>query len=564
MKKILYIITITVSVLFANSCSDFLDIRSNDIITGDALSADNLDALVSPLYNNVWYDFNNNFILAIGDGMPYNLEHNSSYFGDFAHFTFTKSTPTLAPAWGSLYNVIQNANKVIITIKSIDADDELKTQYIAEARFMRGLAYWYLASVWGDAIISDDPTPLVNNPIVETNPKKDVYEFAIRDVEFAAKYLPETSPATGRINRYVAFGMLSRFYLDFSGYVASDFGANPNCQTRDAGYLELARKAAEKAIDSKLFRLLPDYADLFKIEFNNNSESMFSFQWITGLNGNTQAYGMTNSQISYLAGISIASGGEAWGAWTVCPYDMINEYEPGDTLRRKATWMGWGDFYSEINTAEGGLLIGNADDGGYNSGHSPGNSCLNVKKGVTGNMKDNAAINVRNSGLNNYVLRYAEVLLNYADAVLGNDASTSDIKALEYFNDVRTRSMPNDSRSSITYEDLRHERRIEFCLEGRYWYFLLARSYYRQQEVINHLNSQNRDLPPVFLFDAPNDLRIDPDRDPQSQSVGTVTAATLMLPLPESDILKNPKLDKDKYPPVPYNFTEEKITDLFN
>lgn len=92
----------------------------------------------------------------------------------------------------------------------------------------------------------------------------------------------------------------------------------------------------------------------------------------------------------------------------------------------------------------------------------------------------------------------------------------------------------------------------------------MARSYYRQQEVINHLNSQNRDLPPVFLFDAPNDLRIDPDRDPQSQSVGTVTAATLMLPLPESDILKNPKLDKDKYPPVPYNFTEEKITDLFN
>ncbi|MDR0812215.1 MAG: RagB/SusD family nutrient uptake outer membrane protein, partial [Paludibacter sp.] len=516
--------------------------------------------------NNVWYDFNNNFILAIGDGMPYNLEHNASYFGDFAHFTFTKSTPTLAPAWGSLYNVIQSANKVIITIKSIDADDALKTQCIAEARFMRGLAYWYLASVWGDAIISDDPTPLVNNPIVETNPKKDVYEFAIRDMEFAAKYLSETSPATGRVNRYVAFGMLSRFYLDFSGYVASNYGANPNCQTRDAAYLELARKAAEKAIGSGLFKLQDNYADLFQIKNNNNQESLFSFQWVGGKNGNDYQSGyagFTNSQVSYLAGISVASGGEAWGAWTVAPYDMIKEYELADTLRRKATWMGYGDFYPEINTAEGGLLIGNTADGGYNSGHSPANSCLNVKKGVTGNMKDNENINVRNSGLDNYVLRYAEVLLNYADAVLGNNESTSDVTALGYFNAVRTRA-GLAPKASISYDDLRHERRIEFCLEGRYWYFLLARSYYRQQEVINALNSQGRDLPPVFLFDAPNNLRLDNERDPQPQSVGTVTAATLMLPLPESDILKNPKLDKDKYPPVPYNFTEEKITDLFN
>jgi hypothetical protein len=564
MKKIILSVMVTSALMFS-ACSDFLDIKSNDIITSDALSAENLPALTSPLYNNVWYDFNNNFILAVGDGMSYNMEHNASYFGDFAHFTFTKSTPTLGPAWGSLYNVVQSANKVIITVNSIDADEVAKTQCIAEARFMRGLAYYFLASIWGDAIISDDPTPLVNNPIVETNPKKDVYEFAIRDMEFAAKYLPEISSATGRVNRYSAFGMLSRFYLDYSGYVASGYGQNPNCGTRDEAYLELAKKAAEKVINSGVFRLMDNYPDLFKIENNNNSESMFAFQWVPGVNGSGSdpaAYGLTSSQVSYLAGIAVASAGEAWGAWTNATHDIMMEYDMSDTIRRKATWMGYGDFYPELNTAEGGLLIGSDADGGHNSEHVPGNSCLNVKKGVTGNMKDNPAINQRNSGLDNYVLRYAEVLLNYADAVLGNNASTSDAKALEYFNAVRTRAvMP--SKSSIDYETLRRERRIEFCLEGRYWYFLLARSYYQQQEVVNALNSQNRGLPPTFLFDAPNNLRDDPSRDPQAQAVGTVTPATLMLPLPESDILRNPKLDKDKYPPVPFNFTEEKITDLF-
>lgn len=45
---------------------------------------------------------------------------------------------------------------------------------------------------------------------------------------------------------------------------------------------------------------------------------------------------------------------------------------------------------------------------------------------------------------------------------------------------------------SITYENLRYERRIEFALEGQYWYDLLRRSYYQQQEVVNYLNNQER------------------------------------------------------------------------
>ncbi|MCL1938937.1 MAG: RagB/SusD family nutrient uptake outer membrane protein [Candidatus Azobacteroides sp.] len=557
MKKIAFLTLL--SLIVFGSCSDFLDIKPNDIIIGDALAEENLDALTSPLYNKAWYDYNNQFYYAM-EGMAYNLEHNADYIGYFTHLTFTGQTSCLVAAWGSFYNVIQMANKVIISVNSVNAEETKKTQCIAEARFMRGLAYWYLASLWGDVILSDDPTPLVNNPLVNKNPKSDVYEFAIRDMEFAAKYLPETSSAAGRLNRYCAFGMLSRLYLDYSGFKASNFGDNPNVGTRDAEYLGLAQKAAAKVIGSGQFKLLDNYENLFQIANNDNSETLFAFQWVGGLDGNSNAgFGLTNSQASYLAFTSLICGDGGWGAFTEITYDMAKEYESTDTIRRRATWMGAGDYYPELNSTDGGFRIGNGEDE-YNSGHDPYNSCLNVKKGVTGNVKDDPAINARNSGVDNYMLRYAEVLLNYADATLGNNASLDNATALGYFNAVRTRAgLP--AKTSVTYEDLRHERRVEFCMEGRYWFDLVARSYYRQSEVISYITAQDRGTVPAFLFDAPNNLRINPDKNSTTRAVGEIKAGTFKLPYPESELIQNPKLGDAA---ASYQFTEERITDLFN
>lgn len=537
-----------------HSCDDFLDIQPNNLITGSSLTEDNLSALTAPLYNRVWFDFNDKFYFGLGDGMSYNLfAPYSDYVYPFADLSVTGLTGPLVSAWASLYVVIQQANKVIKSITESSASEEVKQRYIAEARFMRGTAYWHLASLWGNVIISEDPSPLTSNPIVNTNPQKDVFEFAIRDLEFAAKYLPVTVGQRGRVNRYSAFGMLSRFYLAYSGFVASNYGENPNVGLRDENYLELAKQAAEKVIENGPFTLLDDYPDLFKIEYNNNDESLFAFQWVPGLNSST-GYGVINTHQAYFAYSSEITGDDAaWGDWTRCPYDMIKEYEKNDTIRRKATWMGYGDHYPEINKANGGLT--------YNRNVSGNSSTtLNVKKGVTGSSKDNPAIGRMNSGLDNYMLRLAEVYFNYAEAILGNDPSTTDATALQYFNMVRTRAgMP--PKSSITWEDIRHERRVEFCMEGRYWYDLLSRSYYRQQEIIEYIKNQNRDMIVPYLFSAPNNLRIDEEREVETRAVGNVDASIFLLPYPESELIQNPKLADD---PVPYTFTDEKITDLFH
>ncbi|GHS98652.1 membrane protein [Bacteroidia bacterium] len=545
-KKLIYTMLVAVG-LWTSACSDFLEITPNDQITGSSLTAENLPSLTGPLYNRVWFDFNGQFYYGLGDGASYNLyAPYSNYIYPFSDFSVTGLTGPLVSAWQSLYVVIQQSNKVIITINESSANQDVKNKYIAEARFMRGTAYWYLASLWGNVILSEDPSVLVSNPLANANPRKDVYEFATRDLEFAAKYLPETS-TNGRLNKYSAYGMLSRVYLAFSGLVDNE--SNPNAGTRNESYLDLAKKAAKVVIDKSSFKLLPNYPDLFLIENNNNSESIFALQWVPNLTSETGS-GVINTQQAYFSVSSAITGDDAaWGGSTNCPYNMIQEYELNDTIRRRATWMGEGDYYTELDKANGGLTFT----------QSNGNQKLQVKKGVTGSNKDNSKIGRMNSALNTYMQRLAEVYLNYAEAILGNAASTTDATALEYFNKVRTRAgMP--AKTSISYEDIRHERRVEFCMEGQYWYDLVSRAYYKQQEVVNYLIGQNRGTITPFLFNSPNNLRLDLDRDAGTRAIGVINASVFLLPYPSDEVIKDPLL---KEPPVPYTFTEEKITDLF-
>ncbi len=415
-------------------------------------------------------------------------------------------------------------------------DEEIKTRYIAEARFMRGVAYWYIASLWGDAIITTSQAEIISNPTVSKRPRTDVFEFAIRDIEYAAKHLPEQAGQAGRVTKYTAYGMLSRLYLSYSG-----LSTGPNSGTRNQELLDLAQMAAAKVIDEGPYSLMDDYADLFMVENNNNSESMFALQWVP--NGE---YGVNNPHQAYFAlGSEITGDDAAWGYYTRASYDVLQEYERND-VRRQATWMADGDFYPEISKANGGYLVDHE------------NTYVNVKKGVVGSTKDNPNTSRMNSGLNTYMLRLGEVYLNYAEAALGNNSSTSDPTALMYVNELRERA-GLEPKSTLTFEDILHERRVELALEGQFWYDLVRWSYYEQQEAINYIDNQERAVITPFTYDAEtNTVSIDPTVDITTRAVGDVDASIFLLPYPESEVVQNPLLREEA---VPYEFTEERITD---
>lgn len=553
--KYLFYISALAASLMLSSCNDFLTHQPEDMIAADNFytTEAELQAATAPLYNKVWYDFNDKFYYGLGDGRANNLyAPYSDYVYPFYNFTETGATGPLTSAWGSFYVVIAQANIVINNVEknATSVSDSAKYTAIAEARFMRGLAYWYLASLWGNAIIITDNTTLVNNPIVNTNPRKDVYEFAIRDMEYAAKYLPKTVSQKGRLTKWSAFGMLSRFYLDYSGLIDNE--SSPNSGTRNGEYLELARKAAKKVIDESGLSLIDNYADLFKPENNNNQESLFALQWMSGDGTSNTYYGLTNTQQAYFACSSDITGDDkAWGYYTFASYDVMKDYETKDSIRRKATYMAYGDHYSELSKAAGGYT--------YTMTNNSSKAC-HVKKGVTGSSKDTGgASNLMCSGLNTYMLRLSEVYLNYAEAILGNNSSTTDTEALKYFNKVRTRAGV-DTKASLTYEEILHERRMEFAMEGRYWYDRVSRAYYKQTEVINDLNAEHRAIIGLYDYDKYSNSATYTPLTTEA-AVSTFTANKLLLPYPESEVTQNPLLEQN---PVNYTFTEDRITDLFN
>ena len=188
-----------------------------------------------------------------------------------------------------------------------------------------------------------------------------------------------------------------------------------------------------------------------------------------------------------------------------------------------------GDVYPSIKAKIGsnyGPLVVPAADliGGQGAGAAIKKYCLGVVNvDVTGPVDGWAMMNN-----NTYIMRYAELLLIHAEAVLAGGSSTADASALKSLNAVRNRAGLN-SVSSFTFDDLFTERRKELAFEGDYWFDLgrLPRA-----KAIAIMSAQNRGNMWGAEYFTPDD-------------------ADFSLPYPTNDVIKNPKLLEA---PVPYVF----------
>lgn len=571
-----YTLAIAGILSFSSCAKDFLEQKNTYQISQDNFF-DNDEAVsqaVMPLYSYVWYDFNDKFYYGMGDGRANNITAQySDYVYPYTNFTETGLSTGLTEAWGALYSVVAQANNTINNIannSTANVSETAKIQGIAEARFMRGLAYWYISSLWGCAVIYNNTQDLVNNYVVSPNPVADGIEFAIRDMEYAAVHLPSASPATGRVNKYAAYAMLSRFYLSMAGlttsgrYDGSNVATDANRGTRNEYYLDAAKKAAAVVIEEGPYKLADTYAELFAAStFNNNSESIFQLQFQAGAEG-----GLAQSMTRFLAWSTQVNQGNSWGGSTYCSYDLweeFKEYEDqtlgtkvDDAIRRHNCIASYGESYPELSANPEKPYV-------YGETENAGSQGANIKKYVIGtNAVNGFAVN-NNSGINTYMMRLAEVYLNYAEATLDNNGKTTDATALKYFNALRTRAGVA-TKNSLTFEDIRHEFRVETAFEGLYWYFIVRRGYYQQQEMVNYVNHQHRNA--SYYKSATHEYILSEDYAEPGPSVATATAKNLTLPIADTDQTKNPLLKPDasgNIATVAYQFGDREVqdTDLF-
>jgi hypothetical protein len=147
----------------------------------------------------------------------------------------------------------------------------------------------------------------------------------------------------------------------------------------------------------------------------------------------------------------------------------------------------------------------------------------------------------------NAYLRLADVYLIYAEAILGNNTSTSDGTALLYFNKVRQRAGV-DPVTVLDAATLRVERRVELAYEGQYWIDLVRYSYYAPTNAVKLLNDQDATHGRIgFSYDPKTKIAT---RDTTALPTALpATISSFTLPIPASELVSDPKLTQ---PPVPY------------
>lgn len=525
MKPINKIIVSLLTVTALISCSeDFLDRPSLSQISTENFyqTKEELRLATAALYGGkIWGDWTYNCYIPVGDVLSGNMA--VGWWGDAVQlhtFSVTGQNGIMASNWKSMYKIIAHCNTTINAINekapaSIAEKD--KNAALAEAKFIRAYAYYNLAILWGDVPIIEDNTKLITSPLVNKNTASDVYQFAVNDLVFAANYLPNTD-VKGRVTTWSAQGLLAKVFLTWAGLNSPG--------QRNQALLDNAKLFAGNVCKNSGLDLLPNYADLFKTQYNDNQESLFALQWVPSSSGWLEG----NMLQIYNTISEIAPNGEA-GWFGIGPtYDLYKEYVVKDSIRRKATFMLQDDYYAELNAAGGGYkFIGNSTP---------------LKKHIVGTNADNNSPTMTrtSSPEHNSLLRLADVYLIYAEAILGNNSETSDADAVTFFNKVRTRA-GLDPVTKVTADLLRKERRLELAAEGHFWADIVRLSYYDVTKAKSILNSQQR---VTFTFDE--------GVVTEGNAYGEVTPAndeTFRFPLPSSEITANPKLLD---PAIPYSF----------
>lgn len=570
-KRIKYTLAVGLAATALVSCDDFLNRAAEDTYNVSNFYQNDEQCYqgVNYLYNSPWYDFQRGYF-KVGEEMSGNMFEGSS---PFMNLTVNGTDQYLVAMSNSLWAVVGHANTVYNNLSHAKASQATINATQGECLAWKAMAYFYLVRSFGDVpIIHDNSSEIESGTYNEKYKvrKADVFEYIVMTLEKAIELLPAKAIAPGRIDKYCAEGLLAKVYLAKAGVDQNG--------SRNESDLANAARYAKDVIDNSGRQLMPVYSDIFRIANNTCDESLFAWRW----SAEGEVWTSQNTLQSDLAIVGFDELGDCWGGYNGPSVDLQDAFnvsaldDPSRRSdvdsRRKATMMMAGDKYDYFWQDKGGFdLLRFIYDSDYGVG-GPGGTwqcntgAYNVKH-LYGDIYDHEAgcgVTPRYmySQLATHILRLADVYLVYAEAMVGNNASTSDPSALAAFNAVRGRAIPTATpKTSITFDDVWKERRLELAYEGDRWYDFVRLSWYDPQRAISELASQRRNGYYGYDEVAKNyyntgtwavDTEVTRyDTDTQAPNV---TIETFTLPFPTEDVVYNKHLLED---PIHVDVREE-------
>lgn len=474
MKKLAKIFSVGLVALSLVSCNDWIDDVRNTSSIDDAAAFESEETV--NLYVNGFYtwlnsygqfgdrQFNGSLTEAMTDIFKYsgsNLTTRAGQPNQYAELAAPMSPDgNLLSCWDNAYSCIRRINQ-FLTLEQKYAGafrQEVRLQWQAQARFFRAYINFQLAKRHGGSIILFDALP--DGPNKARSSAEDVWDFIADDLDFCADNLPEAWNAAnkGRVTKYAALAFKSRAMLYAKRW-------------------QEAYDAADAVIKSGKYSLVEDYAQAWK---GNNAESILEFNY----NKNLGPYTTFDANYAPSTDGSTASCGPAptqelvesyeskdgtkvnWSKWhgsttEYPPYDQLEPRFAATVLYPGCTWKG---ITLDMSVQGPNVTFFNYGE----QASSLGNTCSGylLKKLLNEEMTDVVSVKSDQPWVE---IRYAEVLLNYAEAAYRLDKITD---AQDAMNQVRARvGLPDKtSTGDAFFADYRNERKVELAFEGHlYW-----------------------------------------------------------------------------------------------
>lgn len=463
------IVTTLPAAFFLESCekSGFLNTKPLSAITSEAVFSDPALARASLLtvYGRIPRVFGRN------GGIPFDMNTRDSahsfpwtIVNDLRNNDYSATTGGDQPQhiWNDTYTYIRQANTFIEGIESSKFDDVTRKTFKAEGRFLRAVLYLDLYRFFGGVPLITKAQDITSGDalFVKRNTANETVSFIVKEFSEAAADLPVkwSGDDRGRAEQGAALGMKARALL----YAAS--------LNNDVALFQQASAAAKAVVDLNRYSLYPDYQKMFFAKSDNN-EFIFYYNYTQQTPGGWPIGGWA------LLNAPLSMG--AWGGgmpsqnladefemtdgklYTESPlYDPKNPYKNRDP-RFEAS------IYHQGSTFQGVPLeffIGGKDynvNGFTTSGYY-------IKKGIDENIPDYYANGGASITQYDPLLRYADILLMYAEAE--NEMGNTE-EARTYVNQVRSRpgvnmpDLPAGLSIAQMRQKIRHERHIELNLE---------------------------------------------------------------------------------------------------
>lgn len=479
------------SVLALASCSDYLDVdapskNEMEYVYSDQSEVERaLKGVYAAMLSNNSYgaNFLNTFALNSDVDFSTSTTPYSTATG-YQRFDCNADGSHLLSAWTAQYTGIERANIFIDQLpQSPLFDDKEHSEYfrqmLGEAKVLRAVFYHDLIWMFGDVPFSMEPTYNMDTNIFPIVDRTEILQTLIDDLKEASEDMMFAADNGGveRVGKEMAWAMIARLALTAGGYSLRPEGGVYGTMKRPDNYQDFYRTAMEyagKVIESDTHHLNKEYYKVFVDECNfvvsNNDDPIFEIPFgseSTGRIGYIQG-----PRAQDLDGVTAHKFGKTNSGATLNPLYRFM-FEDGDARRDYLNQL----FYYDTTGA---------------AKLNTGRSVYNGKWSKLWNKSGMGNESTEQTGINYPLMRYADVLLMFAEAVneVENGLSgTHGAAAQEAYKEVRRRAFPNNpekvtdltgSKEDILKAIL-NERKFEFAGENMRWRDLVRNNLYNQQ-----------------------------------------------------------------------------------